>query len=239
MEQFRARLTTERDHYVEELGRIREDAAKREARLFEAFERALAKIGAGTSLAEQLDGAPPSTSPAGLPPKAAPQAKQEPSTPPDRPAKKLEADRSSAPTASLPKDPEPEPEPEAGPVVGGLIEDEDSPTIDPLAAEWERLKSTPPEKGSTADAKYREGIEQANTNRLDEAESTLREAVRLDPSRSVYLTSLARVLLSNPRYERSGTLPVVRSLLDRAVQLAPDHADTRALHDEVVAEMGE
>jgi len=89
-----------------------------------------------------------------------------------------------------------------------------------------------------ADRKYREGIEQAAQQRLDEAEVTLREAVRLDATRPEFLTALARVLLANPRYERSGTLPVVRSLLDRAVTLQPDHAEASELHKQVQAEMG-
>jgi hypothetical protein len=89
-----------------------------------------------------------------------------------------------------------------------------------------------------ADKKYREGIEQAAQERLDEAEVTLREAVRLDATRPEFLTALARVLLANPRYERSGTLPVVRSLLDRAVTLQPDHAEASELHKQVQAEMG-
>ncbi len=100
---------------------------------------------------------------------------------------------------------------------------------------------TPPparEELSPADKKYREGIDQASHERLDEAEVTLREAVRLDATRPEYLTALARVLLANPRYERSGTLPVVRSLLDRAVTLSPDHPEASALHKEVLAEMG-
>ena len=90
---------------------------------------------------------------------------------------------------------------------------------------------------SVADLKYREGVDQATQNRLDEAEVTLREAVRLDASKPEYLTSLARVLLANPRYERSGTLPVVRSLLDRAVQIAPDFQEAVDLHQQVIREM--
>lgn len=97
---------------------------------------------------------------------------------------------------------------------------------------------TPPKGDSPADKKYREGLEQAAGDRLDEAEVTLREAVRMDASRPEYLLSLARVLLANPRYERAGTLPVVRSLLDRAVQIAPDNGDVKELHQQVVSEMG-
>jgi hypothetical protein len=90
---------------------------------------------------------------------------------------------------------------------------------------------------SPAELKYREGLEQASSNRLDEAEVTLREAVRIDATKPEYLTALARVLLANPRYERTGTLPVVRSLLDRAVQLAPDNADAQELHQQILKEM--
>jgi hypothetical protein len=111
----------------------------------------------------------------------------------------------------------------------------------PPQASSNAASSPPPSREpetSPADRKYREGIEQASQERLDEAEVTLREAVRLDATRPEYLTALARVLLANPRYERAGTLPVVRSLLDRAVTLSPGHAEASALHKEVIAEMG-
>jgi hypothetical protein len=114
-----------------------------------------------------------------------------------------------------------------------------APTTPPPASN--ALTSSPQARepeASPADRKYREGVEQASQERLDEAEVTLREAVRLDATRPEYLTALARVLLANPRYERAGTLPVVRSLLDRAVTLSPGHAEASALHKEVLAEMG-
>jgi Flp pilus assembly protein TadD len=110
----------------------------------------------------------------------------------------------------------------------------------PKDAAKEAPKDTAKEGAQTmslADLKYSEGIEQAAQNRLDEAEVTLREAVRLDASKPEYLTALARVLLGNPRYERAGTLPVVRSLLDRAVQLAPDNVEATELHAQVIKEM--
>jgi hypothetical protein len=90
---------------------------------------------------------------------------------------------------------------------------------------------------SESDEKYREGIELAASGQLDEAEGSLREAVRVDASKPHYLVALARVLLTNPRYERGGTLPVVRSLLDRSVKLAPDDDAIRSFRDEVVQEM--
>ena len=90
---------------------------------------------------------------------------------------------------------------------------------------------------SESDEKYRDGIELAASGQLDEAEGSLREAVRVDASKPHYLVALARVLLTNPRYERGGTLPVVRSLLDRSVKLAPDDEAIRSFRDEVVQEM--
>ena len=80
-------------------------------------------------------------------------------------------------------------------------------------------------------------MEQVSLNKLDEAEVILREAVRLDASKPEFLLALARVLLQNPRYERAGTLPVVRSLLDRAVHIAPDLDEAKELYDEIVKEM--
>jgi cytochrome c-type biogenesis protein CcmH/NrfG len=57
----------------------------------------------------------------------------------------------------------------------------------------------------------------------------LRDAVREAPDRAEYLTALARVLLSNPQYERGPTLNVVRPLLEHALTLAPDDAETKNL----------
>ena len=73
----------------------------------------------------------------------------------------------------------------------------------------------------------------ATEGNWDEAENALREAVRLDASRPSYLTGLARVLLNNPRYERSGTVPIVRSLLERAQALAPDDAEVASILQQV------
>ncbi|MEW5854270.1 MAG: hypothetical protein AB2A00_36185, partial [Myxococcota bacterium] len=86
--------------------------------------------------------------------------------------------------------------------------------------------------------RYREGMRHAAAGRLDEAEASLREAVRMDATKPSYLTALARVLLANPRYERAGTLPVVRSLLDRAQALAPGDAEVSALLQRIQQELG-
>lgn len=94
-------------------------------------------------------------------------------------------------------------------------------------------------KLSPADLKFREGMNKAAQGQLDEAELALREAVRLDPQKPSFLAALARVLLSNPKYDRGGTLPVVRSLLDRAQTLAPDDDEVRSLLARVSSEQAQ
>ena len=113
----------------------------------------------------------------------------------------------------------------------------ESTTVNPTSTAAVKTGRESQQTLSVADLKFREGVEQAAQSRLDEAEVTLREAVRLDASKPEYLTQLARVLLANPRYERAGTLPVVRSLLDRAVQIAPDFQEAVDLHNQVIKEM--
>lgn len=230
VEQFRARLRAERQLHAEQIAKLREEMSQREQRLFEGFERALAKIGAAVgdqkvSLSEHVgketvsadasasaSSAAPSTTSA--PPAAKPSAsKPEPSTAAKSTSSTLDLGDGAPPAASTPS---------------GKAEPEKS----------ANAFGTVPTGSSPSDQKYREGLEQAEAGRLDDAEVTLREAVRMDASRPEYLLSLARVLLANPRYERAGTLPVVRSLLDRAVQIAPDNGDVKELHQQVVSEMG-
>ncbi|MBM4282199.1 MAG: hypothetical protein FJ137_16065 [Deltaproteobacteria bacterium] len=91
---------------------------------------------------------------------------------------------------------------------------------------------------SPADRKYREGLAHEAAQRLGDAEAALRDAVRLDHNRPECLTALARVLLANTGYERAGTLAVVRPMLDVALKIAPDDAETVAIYRMVVAEMG-
>ncbi len=94
-----------------------------------------------------------------------------------------------------------------------------------------------PRAGSVEDAHYQKGIAAFERSDFDVAEVAFRECVRLNAANVTPLFLLAKTLLANPRYERAGTLPVVRSLLDRAVQIAPDHAGAKALHEEIVREM--
>jgi DNA-binding MarR family transcriptional regulator len=242
VEQFRSRLTSERQYFHEEIARIREEAAKREKQLFEGFERALAKIGsvmggAAPSMSKSMADLPPdssaSASPSSAPPATAPPsedaAKTTVLTVPPAAANKVSVEPKieEAPTMTLsPAEQQPTLEPVASPKNGA---NKDLVLADP---------ATLGEPKSPADGKFHEAIRQAADDRLDEAEVTLREAVRMDASRPDFLVSLARVLLANPRYERAGTLPVVRSLLDRAVQLSPDDPEAKSLHKEIVAEMG-
>jgi|GEM_PF-891393 len=226
VEQFQSRLRQERQHFAEELAKIRDESSRRETRLFEGFERALSKIGGATgnpglSLGDHL--------PSGD------NALPEPSAP-STPAPSTAADELPPTSAELPA---------AQGTPLSQLEDEPLNADEPLQgavsalSPFDLLNLPDPAtfNGTPANEKFKEGIGLAKSQQLDEAESTLREAVRMDPARPEYLTSLARVLLNNPRYEREGTLPVVRSLLDRAVQLAPADHDATSLHAEVVREM--
>ncbi len=257
VEQFRSRLRAERQRHAEELAALNAENRAVQDRLLRAFEAALAGRGEAKSLSAALgDRAPSSSSsssvgaasvaPSVSPVVAAATATTLPRSPSStstsaatRAEKPLERLSSEKPakntlnwTTEQPHTPPPAPRTEAplSSLSTTLAAAASAPIITPPPPAREEL--TPAER------KFREGVEQASQERLDEAEVTLREAVRLDATRPEFLTALARVLLGNPRYERSGTLPVVRSLLDRAVTLAPDHAEATALHKEVLAEMG-
>jgi hypothetical protein len=252
VEQFRARLKTERQLHAEEIARLREEMSAREKDLFAGFERALSRIGEVTGGgAAQLDMPRPATGAVPSPRASAAigdindvgagvavQAGNGASVTVAGPPPPTPAGGVSAPSADLSPPPNMSdgdttmnmPSPNNGAEINL---DDDFPGVNVGTA-------PDPADGplSPADQKYAEGLEQARQNKLDEAEVTLREAVRMDATKPHYLLSLARVLLENPRYERAGTLPVVRSLLDRAVQIAPDDGDVHALHDQVVSEMG-
>ena len=88
---------------------------------------------------------------------------------------------------------------------------------------------------SSPEERIAKGRAAFESGRYSEAEAELRAAVRLDASRAPALILLARTLLANPGYERIGTLPVVRSLLDRATMLAPNDDDLRAVLEEVTS----
>ncbi len=249
VEQFRSRIRHERQRHAEDIAQLHAEAKRREERMLDAFETALKKLGSSLNFSPTATEEPRrpfggSASPFSSPP-AAP---QQPA--PAGPTTALPASTSSimsgvggpsnsaaaAPSASSTASATNKP---VSSVTAGPLPDEPisiKARAEP-ATDKEPSKSTQSGGLSLADLKYSEGIEQASQNRLDEAEVTLREAVRLDASKPQYLTSLARVLLGNPRYERAGTLPVVRSLLDRAVQIAPDFQEAADLHRQVMREM--
>lgn len=266
VEQFRSRIRGEKQRHAEEISGIMAEARQREQRLLDAFEKALSKMGAG-SLSAHLDASEPAVKPGVGSASASATKSTAPSfgasSPSPSPGLGGRSPTSSQPTmgvgspsapannfvhsstasAGVVVAPQPSPPspPSSPPMSMGVGE---SVTVAPAGANGPAVGAGASAKAkessttlSVADLKYREGVEQAAQNRLDEAEVTLREAVRLDASKPEYLTSLARVLLANPRYERAGTLPVVRSLLDRAVQIAPDFQEAVDLHNQVMKEM--
>ncbi|OGQ11313.1 MAG: hypothetical protein A2138_20285 [Deltaproteobacteria bacterium RBG_16_71_12] len=259
VEQFRSRIRGEKQRHAEDLNAVHAEARNRELRLIEAFEKALQKLGVNISLASVADGeaakprspfassassGPPSTgSSTGMGGVGGVRSPLSSTTVGASPSSSFGHSAASAASVTVPARDAGSSEPSPGAVVV-------APPSPSFAAAGSGGGGSAaggngqPAKGresqqtiSLADLKYREGIEQAAQNRLDEAEVTLREAVRLDASKPEYLTALARVLLGNPRYERAGTLPVVRSLLDRAVQLAPDNSEASDMHAQVIKEM--
>lgn len=272
VEQFRSRIRAEKQRHAEEIAALHAEARQREARLIEAFEKALQKLGISISLAAVPEGeAPKPRSPFSSSSSSASSTSSTSSASSSLPSSGSSAGMggvggvrsplssttvgggssssfghgaASASSVTVPArdagSTEPAPAAAALPSTsssssGGVGSAASSAAVGGNGQSGKGRESQ--QTISLADLKYREGVEQAAQNRLDEAEVTLREAVRLDASKPEYLTALARVLLGNPRYERAGTLPVVRSLLDRAVQLAPDNNDAIDMHAQVVKEM--
>lgn len=262
VEQFRSRIRGEKQRHAEELTAVHAEARAREGRLIEAFEKALQKLGVSISMAGVADGesakqkspfstpASPSTpssisssSMAGIGGMRAPLSS---TTVGGASGGGFSSSAQGSSVTVSARDAAPaEPSPSVAPVAppSSSFSSASSPPSSgsssslPAAGNGAAKGKESQQTMSLADLKYREGTEQAAQNRLDEAEVTLREAVRLDASKPEYLTALARVLLGNPRYERAGTLPVVRSLLDRAVQLAPDNTEASDMHAQVIKEM--
>jgi hypothetical protein len=250
VEQFRSRLRAERQRHAEDVAQLLAEAKRREERLLHGFERALQKLGGGSVEVDTADGARQDATEA----LRVEHAKAEASR---AEAARLEAQRAADQArtdAARAEQAKVDAQLRAEQARVETIKLEQS-KADALRAEALRAeaaretskaleparpetKTGEQEKVNKADEKYRAGLDLAASSRLDEAEATLREAVRLDASRPEYLTALARVLLGNPRYERSGTLPVVRALLDRAVQLPSHNSETADLHRQVVSEMG-
>ncbi|MFH1810942.1 MAG: DUF4388 domain-containing protein [Pseudomonadota bacterium] len=244
--QFEERVRQMQQEYRNEVLTLREELQTREDRVIDTFEKALARLeqggsaltGASATLRQTVD----------LPPR---EEKTEPhfdrsklqgskpfqdDTPPA--GGELmggEAEVKSAldyafipPASAAPPPPLPPPPPPPKATLPTPTSTKPMTAIPPAPP--------PTETDTPAEAKFREGMNRAAQGQLDEAEGALREAVRLDAQRPSYLSALARVLLSNPKYDRSGTLPVVRSLLERAQTLAPNDDEVRALLARVSSE---
>lgn len=262
VEQFRSRIRGEKQRHAEELTAVHADARAREGRLIEAFEKALQKLGVSISLTGVADGesakqkspfstpasstTPSTISSSGMAGIGGLRAPLSSTTVGSASGGGFATSAQSASVSVSARDAGPaEPSPGVAPVAppSSSFASTSSPPSSassaslPASGNGASKSKESQQTMSLADLKYREGTEQAAQNRLDEAEVTLREAVRLDASKPEYLTALARVLLGNPRYERAGTLPVVRSLLDRAVQLAPDSTEAIDMHAQVIKEM--
>ena len=210
LELFQARLIEEKRRHQDEVTQLREEMTTREKRLFDAFERVLSKL---DDVVGGSGGSLAGTLKEGV--------------------------GSLIPQSS-------------GTLLMGSGGDDDELTVQTevmnfenspggLSAEDALDALGDGEGGEEAEAerRFKEGMELAKEGKLDEAESALREALRIDSSRPDFLMNLAEVLLQNPKYDRSGTLPVVRSLLDRAVQLDPEHEGVSEFRDKVAAEMSQ
>ena len=69
---------------------------------------------------------------------------------------------------------------------------------------------------------FQRGVTLLGQGNFANAEEAFRDAVALCAEELVYLIGLARAIYYNPEYQAQGKLPVLRSIIDRAEQLAPD-----------------
>ncbi|MBI2374441.1 MAG: tetratricopeptide repeat protein [Deltaproteobacteria bacterium] len=69
---------------------------------------------------------------------------------------------------------------------------------------------------------FQRGVALLGQGNFDDAEDAFREAIALCSDEHVYLIGLARAIYYNPTYSGTGKLPVLRTIVDRATQLAPD-----------------
>ena len=84
---------------------------------------------------------------------------------------------------------------------------------------------------------FQRGVGLLGKGNFSSAEESFRDAVALCSEEHVYLIGLARAIYYNPSYRADGKLPVLRSIVDRAHQLAPD--DKRVATLEVWVEHAE
>lgn len=69
---------------------------------------------------------------------------------------------------------------------------------------------------------FQNGVSLLGKGSFSSAEEKFRDAVALCSEEHVYLIGLARAIYYNPSYRPEGKLPVLRSIVDRASNLAPD-----------------
>ncbi len=78
-----------------------------------------------------------------------------------------------------------------------------------------------PERGLSREH-FQRGVGLLGKGNFASAEEAFRDAVALCAEEHVYLIGLARALYYNPSYRADGKLPILRSIVDRAMVLAPD-----------------
>ncbi|MBI4821303.1 MAG: tetratricopeptide repeat protein [Deltaproteobacteria bacterium] len=78
---------------------------------------------------------------------------------------------------------------------------------------------------------FQRGVTLLGQGNFDDAEEAFREAIALCSEEHVYLIGLARAIYYNPSYSGPGKLPVLRTIVDRATQLAPDDGRVTTLHE--------
>ena len=69
---------------------------------------------------------------------------------------------------------------------------------------------------------FQNGVNLLGKGNFSSAEEHFRDAVALCSEEHVYLIGLARAIYYNPNYRAEGKVPILRNIVDRATQLAPD-----------------
>jgi Tfp pilus assembly protein PilF len=78
---------------------------------------------------------------------------------------------------------------------------------------------------------FQRGVTLLGQGNFDEAEVAFRDAIALCSEEHVYLIGLARAIYYNPSYTAPGKLPVLREIVGRASQLAPEDGRVTTLID--------
>lgn len=78
---------------------------------------------------------------------------------------------------------------------------------------------------------FQRGVTLLGQGNFDDAEEAFRDAIALCSEEHVYLIGLARAVYYNPSYTAPGKVPVLRTIVDRAGQLAPDDGRVLTLNE--------